>query len=48
MEEKMKRGEKQEASSDKFTNSLGAIEENLAQLRAFEDLLHSYTKHVQN
>ena len=36
----------QDAPSDKNIDTLGAIEENLIQLRAFEKLLHSYEKYM--
>ena len=44
--EKVTRDGKQDAPSDKNIDALGAIEENLVQLRAFEKLLHSYKKYT--
>ena len=42
--EKVTRDCKQDAPSDKNIDALGAIEENLVQLKTFEKLLHSYNK----
>ena len=44
--ERVTRDGKQDAPSDKNIEALGAIEENLVQLRAFEKLLHSYKKYT--
>ena len=44
--EKVTRDGKQDAPSDKNIDILGSIEENLVQLRTFEELLHSYKKYT--
>ena len=44
--EKVTRDGKQDAPSDKNIDVLGSIEENLVQLRTFEELLHSYKKYA--
>ena len=44
--EKVTRDGKQDAPSDKNIDVLGSIEENLVQLRTFEELLHSYKKYT--
>ena len=44
--ERVTRDGKQDAPSDKNIDVLGSIEENLVQLRTFEELLHSYKKYT--